>query len=153
MFNSPLQPKPLPPLSGAADPFARGPMPPPQAAPAGEFTRLFGRNDLGSTPVPPAAPNRAPTADGATGLFKATPPNSYPPAPGPANIGYKPSSGAGEFTSMMAAPAMPLLADAGSAPPAEQKSFLQKHLSIIIIIGALLVFFVLIVIFFAMRKH
>ncbi len=52
---------------------------------------------------------------------------------------------------MMAAPSMPLLADA--APPSQRKSFIEKHLSTILVIGALLVFFVLIVIFFAMRKH
>jgi hypothetical protein len=152
MFESPLRPEPMQPAQGAPDPFAgRSNVPPPQAAPVGEFTRMFGTKDAPpqrTTPLGPPTPP-SPGNAGATNAFR-TP----SPTPGSYQQSQPQHFGPSEFTGMMATPSAGLLAQAAAAAPVEQKqSFFKKYLPVILIFGALIVVLIIILIFFASRKH
>ena len=158
MFDSPLHPAPLKPTAGPADPFAGRPnVGPVEAAPQGEFTKMFGAKDLPLTPPKPmtAAGPRPPGATNvfqtpsATGGFKLGNTGTYvPPSAGPA-----PSVGQAEYTTMMSKSSTGLLAEAANAEPEmAQKSFFKKNLPLILVGAGFLVFFIIILVIFAMKK-
>lgn len=156
MFESPLSPAPIGPTQGPPDPFggAKGTITPPQAAPVGEFTKMFGAKDLPpqrATPIGPPLPP-PPGSAGATNVFKTMDSAGGFPAAPPQGGGYAPSTGSADFTRMMASPSGGILAEAAAAPEPEKKSAFRTYLPLIIIFGILLVLLIVILIVFAMKK-
>jgi hypothetical protein len=158
MFESPLRPAPLKEVQGGApDPFAGRPQTAPmQAAPEGEFTKIFGTRDLPPAAKPIATPTPRPAGGAsATNAFQVPAPGE---APGPMigggfnSSGPPASIGSTEYTTMMSQSSGGLLAQAAAAQPEEEKSFFQKNKALILIGAAFLLFFIIILVVFAMRK-
>jgi hypothetical protein len=166
-FQSPLTPTPLRETGGpGVDPFAGRPQPPPPGRPLnapGEFTRMFGKDDIPGrkTPLAPAGPPMpAPLAAASVTQAFAT---SAAPQPAPLP-GIPPpemqQSGPSEFTRMFKAPAAPAEAvpGLGGAPPpqAAPAAFAAppktSQLPLILGLGGLVLVIVFLVLFFALKK-
>lgn len=144
-FQSPMTP------AAPVDAARSAPLTPPRPAShprdAGEFTQIFGRDNLPSPPPPPtpAAPP-SPSSSNATQAFAA-------PRPLPIQT---PPAGPGEYTQMFAKPA-PLTF--GQAPPVSRNPEPQpirrnsSRLPLLLVVGAFVLLVIALIVFFVIRQH
>ena len=164
-FKSPLEPKPLketgPGAGSAADPFGGRPMPPPSAKPLdapGEFTRMFGKDDIPgqkSPHTPPGPPMAPPPSGGSvTQSFstQARPqPGLLPGVPPPDMQVTGPSEYTRLFKAPTAPPEPPPVAPQAAAAPAPAPPKASKLPLILGIVGLVAVI-VILVLFLVLRK-
>ena len=162
-FKSPLEPKPLketgPGTGSSGDPFAGRPLPPSSSKPLdapGEFTRMFGKDDIPGrkTPAaPPGPPMSPPPSMGSVTQAFAAPAQPQPgPLPGVPPPDMQ-ASGPSEYTRLFKAPAAvpepaPVAPQAAAAPAPPKAS----KLPLILVIAGLVAVIVILVLFLVLRK-